>query len=140
MQTSQALAADIDAIADHLRLLGLPIEVVDLSGGSKGIRATTSGIPFSAFLFKNDEQNSPYLMLSAMFPDRKVSLEWANAWNSRFPLTRATVASEGEPMLTQAIILTGIDTDHLKEVASWWDLLLRIFVEDILSVSPLPPT
>ncbi len=136
MQNAQPVAADIDEIAEHLRLLGLPIEVVDLAGGSKGIRATTSGVPFSAFLFKNEEQKSPYLMLSAMFPDRKVTTDWANTWNSRFPLTRASVGSAGEPMLTHSMILTGIDTDHLKEVASWWDLLLRIFVDEVLSASP----
>lgn len=136
MPNAQPVAADIDEIAGLLRSLGLDIEVVELAGGSKGIRATTSGIPFSAFLFKNEEQKSPYLMLSAMFPDRKVNAEWANAWNGRFPLTRATVAAQGEPMLTHSMILTGIDTDHLREVASWWDLLLRIFVDEVLSASP----
>lgn len=136
MTTSQPLSPDIDQIAGHIGLLGLPIEVVDLSGGKKGIRATTSGIPFSAFLFTNEEQKSSYLMLSAMFPDRKVTSDWANVWNNRFPLTRASVAENGEPMLTHSMILTGVDTDHLKEVVSWWDLLLKIFVEEILAASP----
>lgn len=136
MSNAQPLAADVDEITEHLGRLGLPVEVVDLSGGHKGIRATTSGIPFSAFLFKNDEQKSSYLMLSAMFPDRKVSTDWANVWNNRFPLTRASVTEDGEPMLTHSMILTGVNTDHLKEVVSWWDLLLKIFVEEILTASP----
>lgn len=135
MQNAQPIAADIDAIAEQFRHLGMPVEVVELAGDSKGIRATTSGIPFSAFLFKNEEQKSPYLMLSAMFPDRKVSCEWANAWNSRFPLTRSVVAPDGEPMLSHSMILTGIDSDHFKEVASWWDLLLRIYVDEVLAAS-----
>lgn len=132
MSLDQPVAADVGAIAESLRHLGLEVEVADLAGGAKGIRATTSGIPFSAFLFKNEEQKSPYIMLSAMFPDRKGSLEWANHWNNRFPLTRASLTAEGEAMITHSVILTGVDGSHLKEVISWWDLLLRLFVEDLM--------
>lgn len=134
MTTAQPVAAEIEAIGELFRHLGLPVEITDLSGGAKGLRATTSGVPFSVFLFKNEHQQSPYLMLSAMFPDRKVTLDWVNAWNNRFPLTRASVTSDGEAMLTHSVILTGIDADHVKEVTAWWDLLLRIFVEDLLKI------
>jgi Putative bacterial sensory transduction regulator len=125
--------AEIDDISEKLRLLGLKVEVAELADSTKGLQAVTSGIPFSAFLFKNEEQRSPYLMLSAMFPDQRKDSEWANQWNNRFPLTRASVASNGEPMLTHSIILTGISAEHLKEVVTWWDVLLRVFVEEILS-------
>ncbi|MBU2582815.1 MAG: YbjN domain-containing protein [Alphaproteobacteria bacterium] len=135
MTNAQPLTADVGDIAGHLSLLGLPAEVVELDGGNRAIRATTSGIPFSGFLFRNEEQKSPYLMLSAMFPDRKVDAHWANAWNNRFPLTRASITAAGEPMLTHSMILTGIDTDHLKEAISWWDLLLRIFVEELIAAT-----
>lgn len=133
--TNEPIAASIDAIADHLRHLGLPVEIDQLDGSARGIRATTSGIPFSVFLFKNEEQRSPYLMLSAMFPEKKAPVEWANHWNNRFPLTRASLTSDGEAMLTHAVILTGVDGNHLREVMSWWDLLLRIFVEDMMKMS-----
>lgn len=133
MQNAQPVVAELESLADNLRSFGLPVEVTEPSPGSKGIRATTSGIPFSAFLFKNEDQDSPYLMLSALFPDRKASLDWTNSWNNRFPLTRASLTVDGEAMITHAVILTGINTDHLKETASWWDLLLRIFVEDLMS-------
>ena len=133
MLTAQPVVAEIEALAENLRNLGLYVEVAEPGEGSKSISATTSGIPFSAFLFKNEDQASPYLMLSAMFPDLRASIEWANNWNNRFPLTRASVTSDGEVMLTHSIILTGITTDHLKEAASWWDLFLRLFVEDLMS-------
>lgn len=133
MSTDQTIAPEINAIAEQFRLLGLPVEVAELSGEAKGIRASTSGIPFSAFLFQNQEQQSPYVMLSCMLPGRKASLEWVNNWNNRFPLTRASLNDEGEAMLTQSVILTGINAAHLKEVVSWWDLLLRIFVEDLMA-------
>ena len=132
MSNPEPVIADVDALAENLRHLGLPVELADLAGGNKGIRAATSGIPFSAFLFKNEEQKSPYLMLSAMFPDKKASFERANAWNNRFPLTRVSIADDGVAMLTHSVILTGTDTTHLREVTSWWDLLLRIFVEDLM--------
>ena len=35
--------------------------------------------------------------------------------------------------MEKKVILTGITTDHLKEAASWWDLFLRLFVEDLMS-------
>ena len=133
MQNAQPVVAEIESLAENFRNIGLPVEVAGPGEGSKGIRATTSGIPFSAFLFKNEEQDSPYLMLSAMFPEHKASLDWANNWNNRFPLTRASLTEDGEAMITHAVILTGTNTDHLKETASWWDLLLRIFVEDLVS-------
>ena len=134
MSTDQMLATDINAIAECFQHLGLAVEIAEVSSNTKGIRATTSGIPFSAFLFQNTEQKSPYLMLSCMLPGRKASLEWVNNWNNRFPLTRASLNDEGEAMLTQSVILTGISAAHVKEVVSWWDLLLRIFVEDLLAI------
>ncbi|MEQ8824403.1 MAG: YbjN domain-containing protein [Filomicrobium sp.] len=133
MSNDQIIDAEIEGIAEYFRHLGLPVEVAELDGGAKGIRATSSGIPFSAFLFKNEDKQSPYLMLSCMFPDRKASLEWANNWNNRFPLTRASINSDGEAMLTHSLILTAVNGAHLKEVMSWWDLLLRIFVEDLMA-------
>ena len=135
MTLTAAVTADIDAIADLMRTLGLPAETTELDGGAKGIRATTSGVPFSAFLFKNEQQASPYLMLSAMFPGRRGTIEWANSWNNRFPLTRASVAADGDAMLTHSVILTGVDGQHIKEVLQWWDLLIRIFVEDLMKES-----
>lgn len=135
MQNAQPVVAEIDKLAEQLRRLGLPVEVAEMTGGNSAIRASSSGIPFSAFLFKNEEQKSPYLMLSAMFPGRRITHEWANTWNNRFSIDPRSVTPEGEPMLTQSVILTGIDSNHLKEVVSWWDLLLRIFVEDVMSAS-----
>lgn len=133
MNQSAPVEAEIDDIAEKLRLLGLNVEVAQLAGSARGLQAVTSGIPFSAFLFKNEEQRSPYLMLSAMLPNQRKDSEWANQWNNRFPLTRASVATNGEPMLTHSIILTGINAEHLKEVFTWWDVLLRVFVEEVLS-------
>jgi hypothetical protein len=133
MQNTQPVTPDVEVLVDILRNFGLQADIVELAAGAKGIHATTSGIPFSAFVFKNEEQKSPYVMLSAMFPDHKASPEWANAWNNRFPLTRASIAADGEPMLTHSVILTGVNVDHLRETISWWDLLLRIFVENLVS-------
>ena len=133
MQNAQPVTPDIDALADVIRSLGMPVEVVELSGGAKGIHATTGGIPFSAFVFLNEEQKSPYVMFSAMFPGRTANLDWANNWNNRFPMTRASIAAGGDPMLTHSVILTGINGEHLKETMSWWDLLLRVFVENLAS-------
>ncbi|MCH9808940.1 MAG: YbjN domain-containing protein [Alphaproteobacteria bacterium] len=133
MTNAQPLNPDIETIADTIRSFGISVEIVELDSGTKGLHASTSGIPFSAFLFRNDQQKSPYVMMSAMFPEGKASLEWVNHWNNRFPLTRASIAAGGEPMLTHSIILTGVAPEHLRETLSWWDLLLRNFVEQLNS-------
>jgi hypothetical protein len=48
MLTAQPVVAEIEALAENLRNLGLPVEVAEPGEGSRSIRATTSGIPFSA--------------------------------------------------------------------------------------------
>jgi hypothetical protein len=135
MQDPRPVVADIDFIADAMRLLGYQAEVTALSGGGKGLRSLASGVPFTAFLFKNEGGNSPYLMLSVLLPGHQPPLADMNEWNNRFPLTRAALTREGEPMLTHAVLLTGIDTAHLKETLQWWDLLVRLFAQRILGHS-----
>jgi len=135
MQDIRPVIADMDLIADMVRHLGYSAEVVALSNGGKGLHSMASGIPFTAFLFHNEQGKSPYLMMSALFPGQNPGLEKLNAWNNRFPLTRASMSRDGEAMLTHAVLLTGIDTAHLRETLSWWDLLLRVFAEELFAKS-----
>ncbi|MDX2287679.1 MAG: YbjN domain-containing protein [Hyphomicrobiaceae bacterium] len=133
MQNSDPVVADMDFIAEAIRHLGYPAEVVALASGGKGVHSKANGIPFTAFMFRNDHGTSPYLMLSALFPGHPVSLEATNAWNTRFPLTRASLSRDGDAMLTHAVLLTGIDTSHLKETMIWWDLLMRVYAREVLA-------
>ncbi|MDX2259198.1 MAG: YbjN domain-containing protein [Hyphomicrobiaceae bacterium] len=132
MQDPRPVVADIEFVADVLRLLGYQADVTTLSGGGQGLTSLASGVPFTAFLFKNDVGNSPYLMLSVLLPGHQPPLAQMNEWNNRFPMTRASLTREGEPMLTHAVLLTGIDTSHIRETMQWWDLLVRLFAQKIL--------